>query len=74
MLVGLDVWNEPSRSFAIPGRSIERAAVGYDCKFNPLALGQIQNGADNVYCFAKAADADTFMRRFGGETFEPKQR
>jgi hypothetical protein len=21
--------------------------VGYDCKFNPLALGQIQNGADN---------------------------
>jgi hypothetical protein len=46
MLVGLDVWNEPSRSFAIPGRSIERAAVGYDCKFNPLALGQIQNGAD----------------------------
>jgi hypothetical protein len=28
----------------------------------------------NVYCFANAADAETFMRRFGGETFDPKQR
>ena len=24
--------------------------------------------------FAEDADADTFMRRFGGETFDPKQR
>jgi hypothetical protein len=24
--------------------------------------------------FAVDADADTFMRRFGGETFDPKQR
>jgi hypothetical protein len=24
----------------------ERRSVGCDCKFNPLALGQIQNGAD----------------------------
>lgn len=28
----------------------------------------------NVYCFADAADADAFMRRFGGERFDPKQR
>jgi hypothetical protein len=30
----------------ISGRSIDRAGVRCDCKFNPLALGQIQNGAD----------------------------
>ena len=24
--------------------------------------------------FAEDGDADTFMRRFGGETFDPKQR
>lgn len=29
-------------------RSIDRASVGCDCKFNPLALGQIQNGADTT--------------------------
>ena len=28
----------------------------------------------NVYRFAEDGDADTFMRRFGGETFDPKQR
>ena len=28
----------------------------------------------DVYCFAEDGDADTFMRRFGGETFDPKQR
>jgi len=28
----------------------------------------------HVYCFAQAADADTLMRRFGGERFDPKQR
>ena len=28
----------------------------------------------NDYCFAEDGDADTFMRRFGGETFDPKQR
>jgi hypothetical protein len=42
----LGVWNEPPSSFAISGRSIDHASVGCDCKFNPLALGQIQNGAD----------------------------
>jgi hypothetical protein len=31
------------------GRSIDRASVGCDCKFNPLALGQIQNGADRPH-------------------------
>ena len=28
----------------------------------------------NVYCFSQAADAGTFMRRFGGERFDPKLR
>jgi hypothetical protein len=28
----------------------------------------------HVYCFAQAADAERFMRRFGGEKFDPKQR
>jgi hypothetical protein len=28
----------------------------------------------DVYYFAEDGDADTFMRRFGGETFDPKQR
>lgn len=28
----------------------------------------------NVYCFAEPADAETFMQRFGGERFDPKQR
>jgi hypothetical protein len=28
----------------------------------------------NDYCFAEDGDADTFMRRFGGETFDPEQR
>jgi len=28
----------------------------------------------NVYCFAEQADAEKFMKRFGGETFDPKQR
>ena len=28
----------------------------------------------NVYCFAKAADAEKFMQRFGGEKFDSKQR
>jgi hypothetical protein len=28
----------------------------------------------NVYCFAEAVDAEKFMKRFGGETFDPKQR
>ena len=28
----------------------------------------------NVYRFAEDGDADTFMRRFGGERFDPKQR
>src|ERR1017187_9942837 len=32
----------------ISGRSIDRAGVRCDCKFNPLALGQIQNGADTL--------------------------
>jgi hypothetical protein len=32
--------------FAMSGCSINRASVGCDCKFNPLALGQIQNGAE----------------------------
>jgi hypothetical protein len=27
-----------------------------------------------VYCFADVADADTFMERFGGEKFDPRQR
>jgi hypothetical protein len=25
-------------------------------------------------CFAEASDADKFMKWFGGETFDPKQR
>ena len=28
----------------------------------------------NDYCFAEDGDADTFMRRFGGDTFDPEQR
>jgi hypothetical protein len=28
----------------------------------------------NDYCFAEDGDADLFMRRFGGETFDPKQQ
>jgi hypothetical protein len=28
----------------------------------------------NVYCFKESAHADLFMARFGGETFDPKQR
>ena len=28
----------------------------------------------NVYRFAEDGDADTFVRRFGGETFDPEQR
>jgi hypothetical protein len=28
----------------------------------------------NDYCFAEDGDADTFVRRFGGETFDPEQR
>jgi hypothetical protein len=28
----------------------------------------------NVYCFAVAADAEKFLIRFGGETFDPRQR
>jgi hypothetical protein len=28
----------------------------------------------NVYCFAEAADAEKFLRQFGGEKFDPKQR
>lgn len=28
----------------------------------------------NIYCFAEAADAEKFTQRFGGETFDPKQR
>jgi hypothetical protein len=28
----------------------------------------------NVYCFAEPADAEKFLQRFGGETFDPKQR
>jgi hypothetical protein len=28
----------------------------------------------NVYCFEKAEDAAAFMQRFGGETFDPRQR
>jgi hypothetical protein len=27
-----------------------------------------------VYCFAEPSDAAKFMQRFGGETFDPKQR
>lgn len=28
----------------------------------------------NVYCFAEPKDAEKFMKQFGGETFDPKQR
>ena len=28
----------------------------------------------NVYCFAAAADAETFLQRFGGERFDPRRR
>lgn len=28
----------------------------------------------NVYCFSDVADAEKFMKRFGGERFDPKQR
>jgi hypothetical protein len=28
----------------------------------------------NVYCFADPAHAEQFMNRFGGETFDPRQR
>ena len=28
----------------------------------------------NDYCFAEDGDADAFMRRFGGDTFDPEQR
>jgi hypothetical protein len=28
----------------------------------------------HVYCFAKAADAEKFIKHFGGEKFNPKQR
>jgi hypothetical protein len=27
-----------------------------------------------VFCFAEAADADKFQRRFGGEKFDPNQK
>ena len=28
----------------------------------------------NVYCFAEAVDAEKFMKQFGGERCDPKQR
>jgi hypothetical protein len=28
----------------------------------------------NVYCFSERGDAETFMQRFGGEWFDPRQR
>jgi hypothetical protein len=28
----------------------------------------------NVYCFAETADAEKFLRRFGEEKFDPKQK
>jgi hypothetical protein len=28
----------------------------------------------NVYCFVEATDAEKFMKQFGGEKFNPKQR
>jgi hypothetical protein len=28
----------------------------------------------NFYCFADPGDAEKFMKRFGGERFDPKQR
>jgi len=35
----------------------------------------VHNGhLHNVYCCAEDGDAATFMHRFGGETFDPKQQ
>jgi hypothetical protein len=45
-LPDLALEDSPSSTPSLSGRSIDRAGVGCDCKFNPLALGQIQNGAD----------------------------
>lgn len=46
-----------------------------DLSLCPRGHSVVQDGQwFNVYCFAKADDADKFKQRFGGETFDPKQR
>jgi hypothetical protein len=43
--------------------------------FVPARSLGVHNGRwFNVYCFAEAADADKFMKQFGGEKFDPRQR
>jgi tetratricopeptide (TPR) repeat protein len=49
------------RSFAMSGRSIDRASLDCDCKFNPLALGQIQDGADRPRADALAPHAQAVI-------------
>ena len=46
-----------------------------DLSLCPRGHSVIYEGAwFHVYCFAEASDAEKFMRRFGGEIFDPKQR
>src|SRR5271168_5166069 len=47
-LSGLDVRNQPPRSFTVLERSIDRAGRGRGRKFEPLVLGEIQAGGDTV--------------------------
>jgi len=39
-----------------------------------LGSAELENQCWNVYCFADAEHAESFMQRFGGEKFVPKQR
>ena len=48
-----------------------KAATAGDAKEMPSVHG---GHLHNDYCFAEDGDADTFVRRFGGETFDPEQR
>jgi len=46
-----------------------------DLSLCPRGHSVIHEGAwFHVYCFAEASDAEQFMRRFGGEKFDPRQR
>jgi hypothetical protein len=48
MLSGLDVRNQPPRSFTVLERSIDRAGRRRGRKFKPLVLGEIQAAGDNI--------------------------
>jgi hypothetical protein len=52
-------------------RGGERRCAAEFCKDPSIVHG---GHLHNDYCFAEDGDADTFMRRFGGETFDPEQR